>query len=316
MRKKYPFRKVIIWGHKPQAKRSRFHTSARRHTHSYIHEGFFRAFQFLGFETHWLDDDSSVGGVDFSDCLFLSEDQVDIQIPLDRRATYVIHHSSKSKYDEIGAKLLHLNNFTTEIENTESPVFGGPRLEVLDEVTYFDSNSRRLFQPWATDLLPPEIDSRILIPYRPETPYVNYVGTFKHDNLSTEASKFRRTIRHSGRSFRVFSAVDNLTSRHLVENSLISIDLRGDWHQEVGYIPCRIWKSLSYGKFIGSNSMKLEKIFGQRIAFAKTEDLFLTTIHGYMQVSPVDMAETVAWIRQHHTFANRATRILDCIVQA
>jgi hypothetical protein len=313
MYKKHPFRKVVIWGHKPHAAKSLLHTSVRRHTHSYIHEGFFRAFQFLGFETHWLDDHSPVEGFNFTDCLFLSEDQVDNRIPLDQKATYVIHHSSKSKYDDLGARLLHLNNFTTEIRNKQSPVFGGPSLEALDDVTYFDSNSRRLFQPWATDLLPPEIDPRILIPFNSEVTNVNYVGTFKHDNLSAEVSKFKGAIRHSGRKFRVFSAVDNITSRHLVENSFISIDLRGDWHQEVGYIPCRIWKSLSYGKFIGSNSMKLKEIFGQRVAFAKTEDLFSTTKLAYSQLSREDMSETVAWIRQHHTFVNRASRILDCL---
>jgi hypothetical protein len=53
---------AVIWGHK-------LHT----HTHSYVHEGFFRAFQYLGYRTHWLDDSDDVSGLDLAGAVFLTE---------------------------------------------------------------------------------------------------------------------------------------------------------------------------------------------------------------------------------------------------
>jgi hypothetical protein len=58
--------KVVIWGHK-------LHT----HTHSYIHEGFFRAFENLGYPTYWFDKLDDIADFDFSNTFFITEGQVD-----------------------------------------------------------------------------------------------------------------------------------------------------------------------------------------------------------------------------------------------
>ena len=62
---------AVVWGHKLFS-----------HTHSYVHEGFARAFQFLGYDVHWLDDTDDVSGIDFSGALFITEGQVDRRIPI------------------------------------------------------------------------------------------------------------------------------------------------------------------------------------------------------------------------------------------
>mgnify|MGYP006419383869 CR=1 FL=1 len=40
--------KVIIWGHKLHS-----------HTHSYIHDSFYKAFKFLGYNTYWFDENGN-----------------------------------------------------------------------------------------------------------------------------------------------------------------------------------------------------------------------------------------------------------------
>ena len=46
-------KKVVFWGHKPNPARNRL---GRKYTdtYSYIHQGFARAFEYLGYKVFWL----------------------------------------------------------------------------------------------------------------------------------------------------------------------------------------------------------------------------------------------------------------------
>ena len=77
--------KVIIWGHKLHS-----------HTHSYIHNSYFKAFKFLGYEVFWFDHNDDVSGFDFSNCIFFTEDQVKKGIPLRNDCKYIAHHIQPS----------------------------------------------------------------------------------------------------------------------------------------------------------------------------------------------------------------------------
>ena len=69
------FEKVIIWGHK-------LHT----HTHSYIHYGFYKAFKHLNYDVYWLNENDmnndKFKNFNFDNCLFITEGQVDKNIPM------------------------------------------------------------------------------------------------------------------------------------------------------------------------------------------------------------------------------------------
>jgi hypothetical protein len=94
----------------------------------------------------------------------------------------------------------------------------------------------------------------------------------------------------------------------------VSVDIRGDWHLERGCIPCRIWKSLSYGKPVGSNSPKLEAVFAGRVSIEPDEGSLLNaTAEGYQRMTPGEMRETVSWIRDGHTFVTRAATCLQVL---
>ena len=84
-----PFKKVVIWGHKLHS-----------HTHSYIHAAFYKAFNYLGYNTFWLDDSDLVDGIDFSSSLFITEGQVDKNIPLRADCRYILHNAYSAKYHD------------------------------------------------------------------------------------------------------------------------------------------------------------------------------------------------------------------------
>jgi len=131
-------KRVIVWGHKLHS-----------HTHSYIHSSYVRAFAAMGFETYWLDQNDSIGSTPLDGTLFFSEDQAKTGMPKRPDCFYVTHHFNESFLEELPKdRVLRLCNFVSQAKSHEK----------LGELSYFDSRTRSLYQPWATNLLPNEID--------------------------------------------------------------------------------------------------------------------------------------------------------------
>ncbi len=308
------FDSVVIWGHKPKS-RDRFgFLAASRHTHSYIHEGFYRAFRNLGYNTFWFDESTNIDGFDFSNTLFLTEDQVQVSIPLISTATYVLHHTPNEKYLDAGAKVLNLCNYVNFLESGKSFNYPSYTVSKLSELRFFDAHNKALYQPWATNLLPGEISADFVWKFSPTSRNVNYIGTTGHEDLPQRFKNFCKPIRRDGFDFKLYSSLDEITAQNYVENSRVSVDIRARWHIECGYIPCRIWKSLSYGKYIGSNSEGLREVFGDFVHFDSSEStLFHTTQEKYAGLNPKLSIDAMRWVQSHHTFINRAQSILEVL---
>lgn len=135
------FNKVVVWGHK-------LHT----HTHSYIHYGFVKAFKYMGYSVYWLDNNDDIQSIDFSNALFITEGQVDKNIPIRQDCFYIIHNCDSSKYSDLLAK--------GRCINLQVYVHWCLKKNVvkLDEFIYYDLQDKFIYMPWATDLLPYEID--------------------------------------------------------------------------------------------------------------------------------------------------------------
>ena len=138
-------KQVVIWGHK-------LHT----HTHSYIHNAFFKTFTHLGYKTVWLDNTDKITNVDFSRSLFLTEGQVDNNIPIREDCYYIIHNSDMDKYRTIPKdNILVIQVFSKDVIKRNEPK--------IDEFIYYNQSKNNenhsvLYMPWATDLLPEEIN--------------------------------------------------------------------------------------------------------------------------------------------------------------
>ena len=82
-----PYNKVVLWGHKLHS-----------HTHSYIHWGFKRAFERLGYKVYWLDKKDKISNLDLSNAIFITEGQVDQGMPLLKSSFYVLHNCNNPRY--------------------------------------------------------------------------------------------------------------------------------------------------------------------------------------------------------------------------
>lgn len=306
-------KKVIVWGHRPRPTLGIGKWKLASHTHSHIHAGYARAFEYLGFDVSWLPNRPSVKAEDLRDALVFTEGQEDSNLPISKAAFYVTHHCNDSKYLPLGQRRLRLQNYVHDLRGGSSYNYPGNRVVKLNDVTFLDEASWALYQPWATDLLPGE-----LIEIRNNFGRaINYVGTTNHDGIGPKFAAFKQAAGASGYVVRTFSGVSDAKAKRLVQKSALGVDIRGDWHIERGYIPCRLWKGLSYGRPMSSNSPLLQHVFGTRVAF--TDDphqLFQISVDHELREIRSARLENQAWVLKEHTFVNRAEKILEVLSNA
>lgn len=298
----------VIWGLK-------LHT----HTHSYVWLAFYRALRHLGARTLWLDSSDSLSGLDLGHTVFITSDMGDTGIPLSEDCFYVMHNCGDPKYAPLLEKrrCLYLQYF-----NGRTPGQGGER---LDEYTYFDG--RGLHQPWATDLLPHEIDAnKPAVAWNRDSRIINWVGTAtiqgrdrdRFSNL-TELGGFERACSENGIRFvrqglsqgQKVSPEDHI---RMVKESYMAPALVGGWQQETGYVPCRVFKNISYGQFGITNCPQVQQLFGGRLAFSP--DSYRLFYEARERLESATLAELHAQmdeVRDKHTYINRIQRILECV---
>ena len=298
------FKKVIIWGHKNDG-----------HTHSYIHHSYYKAFKALGYDTYFFEDNEArkLKDFDFEDCLFFTEDQAQHNIPLVKSAAYILHHTKLDKYDENGLRYISLGNYLKYCDEGVSAYLKDDTVEKVDDCTFWDGKNKILYQPWGTDLLPEEINTDDIVPFDEKKRVINYIGDIYGHNKEY-AQQFIQAAKAHKIKFKTGRNISFEKSVELVRDSYITVDIRGPWHIECGYLPCRVFKNISYGKFIGVNSENIHKIFGDYVAYsADAGKLFEVTEEAYKNMDRNKMKEAMEYVKAKHTFINRVNNLLKFV---
>ncbi|HEY2809983.1 MAG TPA: glycosyltransferase family A protein [Rhabdochlamydiaceae bacterium] len=292
------FDKVVIWGHKLHS-----------HTHSYIHNAFYLAFQNLGYRTYWFDDQDDVGDFDFSHALFLTEGQVDKKIPLRSDCKYMLHNCTDAKYQSLERK----NYFSFQVF-TDS-IFSVPNLEKVDSCIYRDLAGRCLYMPWATDLLPYEIDAiKTSIPSQIVVQQAAWVGTIgggKFGNVD-QLKPFIRACEENAIPFIAKQQMTREEHMQMLSSSYLAPAIVGQWQQEQGYIPCRIFKNISYGKMGITNSRHVWELFEKKIVYnPDTYQLFYDAQKKMETLTHKELFSLMDCVKTKHTYIQRGKLLLD-----
>lgn len=320
--------KIIIWGYP-------MHT----HTHSYTHDGFRRGFERLGHEVHWFHDDDYPEDFDFGNCLFFTEGYASSKIPLVDTSTYFVHCCvDPFKYIDAGCRIVDVRYNNSEINDVNySYVTDRENYVRLDKCSYYqkDASSNQLatkwrkreetyeavYMSWATHLMPEDInfeDMKI-----PRERKVHYLASISESNVN-QINPFVRACRDSGIEFVHNNPWSNSLSweehKKLIQKSWINPDIRGVGlgddnpdtgcnHLKTGYIPCRIFKNISYGQVGASNSKAVYDLFDEAIVYSSdTYDLF-----GHVEAN-MDNWDLIKFqmneVKENHTFINRCQSLL------
>jgi len=298
-----PFNKVIIWGHK-------LHT----HTHSYIHYAFHKTFSYLGYNTYWLDNNDDVSNFNFSNALFITEGQVDGKIPLRSDCYYILHNCDQTKYNGLYNNVMFLQTYTNECLNKD--------VEKLDDCIYAQYSTRYLYMPWATDLLPYEINvvKNSLYDIKKQK-IVYYNGTIWGEFFGNinEIEPFMKACQENNILFEHNPPcnISNEFNFQTISSAYMAPAIVGTWQKEKGYIPCRIFKNISYGQMGITNSKTVFDLFKEKIIYnPNTYELFYDAQRNIENGNMKQILELMDFVKEKHTYINRIDSLLSFFNEA
>jgi len=334
------FKHVIVWGFP-------LHT----HTHSYIHAMWFKVFK-EGFNksTYWFDDNNFPNEFDYSECIFITEGYADKNVPIVSTSVYFVHNAiSPEKY--ISARLIDIRFNVLEIHdvNHDFNLNDGTHEKIIylsNETKYEKIYSNKdihvskrgnevkpinyecIYLYWATDLLPHEFDFNNI--YSEKSNSIHYVGSptgsVNYTNFKNECEKINiRFISHNPWQ----TPLSFEENRRLMKLSLLCPDFRpcgsqndtdmfgiknGKNHMEIGYLPCRILKAISYGHLGVTDSPHVKKVLGEHVVYNENMKFLLEKSleerHNYSRI-----LDAMKYIQDNHTYVHRARDLVRSILQ-
>jgi hypothetical protein len=292
--------KVVLWGWKDHF-----------NTFHYIHFAYNRTFKYLGYDVYWFDDNTDISNFDFKNTLFFTEGQVDKNIPLRDDCFYVLHNCDQKKYKELlnRNKCIQMQTYTDDVLKYNYSKLG--------ECIYADYEGKCIYFHWPTDLLPHEIEkNKPNVAFNSESKFVHWVGTIGGEYFGNidQIAPFKSACLDNGITFTNRMLVSQEENINLIQQSYMAPTIAGKWQFEVGYVPCRITKNISYGQMGITNSPRIYELFDRKIIFnTSTYDLF-SDAKQYLEKMPVsELHSLMDYVKENQTYINRINTIIDFI---
>lgn len=319
------YSKVIIWGHPLYS-----------HTHSYIHEAYYRAFKSMGYDVYWFHDEDYPEDFDYTNCLFIGEGFADKKIPINDTSCYLIMYCpSPIKYQEAGRYIdirMSAVNFKDHIQeysldkNTATKIgpacyFVPKTLEKVkvknDYVDYEMNDCDKVYIAWATNLLPDEFEEDDIYLERENAIY--FFGTISAHGVCENYSNWQPFLKacngnqiefiHNDPWQNPVSMCDLIVN---TQKSLLGIDIRGPEHLKQGLLTCRVFKNISYGHLGLTNSKAVYKeLEGNCIYNENTEELFYDGVKNRKNYKLI--SDGMKFVQENHTYINRVNSLLSIL---
>lgn len=319
------YSKVIIWGHPLYS-----------HTHSYVHEAYYRAFKSLDYDVYWFHDEDYPQDFDFTNCLFIGEGFADKKIPINDTSCYLImycpspiKYQNAERYIDIRMSAVNFKDHIQEYSlNKDTAIKLGPacyfepktseKVKVKNNyVDYEMDDYDKIYISWATNLLPDEFEEEDVYLERENAIY--YCGTISAQGECENYSNwepFIKTCHKNGIQFIHNDPWANPLSMGdvivLTQKSLLGVDIRGPKHLQQGLLTCRIFKNMSYGHLGLTNSQSVyEELDGNCIFNTNTEQLFYDGIENKNNYNLIKNG--MNYVKENHTYINRINSILSIL---
>jgi hypothetical protein len=331
--------KIIIWGAKLDT----------GHTHGFIHEALYRAGQYLGYPTYWLDNRDNVADDFFDNALVITEQWLVFQngmsnkMPLNKTATYIVHYlGNKGPVEgnpgadmylgKVG-KLIDFrfaNNWGMDgvPDKNYAYIFEQEKYTPINDGTSFyekGENYDNFYSIWATDIMPNEIDFESRFTPFHEPKFAFFGGTISQgwgnqdDGNASYVIPFAEECQKNGVQFIHNDPRQNPLTvpqmREAVLKSYLPIDIRPKNHLANKYVPCRSIKNCSYGQLVITNSPSVYEFFDGEAAYSSDpKELF--EIANRMQSDPKTkdlILNQMKKVKDKHTYVSRLNDMISAV---
>ena len=301
-------KKIIIWGHIPDS-----------HTHSYVHLGFAKAFSSIDYDVVWYDDSSEYANEDLTDSIVIAEKNQCKYMPYEKSSKYFIHNIEDGFYNQSKYDGDNVYNLLVYHENYN----WNENVKQINDFSWYDDTTKTVAIMWGTDLLPDEIEKQNEVLFDNSKQNVNYIGTLSQENsqslLNVVSKNNKRFVNYGGytgvRSKKTsYGFVDSDEMIELTKDSYLNFDIRQKCHIDNGFIPCRLFKTMSYGCWIGTNSEKISKFFDGRMTInSNISDLYYQTEEDSKNSTKEIIRDNMNYVKNNHTYLNRIDTLLSIL---
>lgn len=245
---------VVIWG-------LRFSNAS----HRFIHGGWFQTLKRAGFKVRWLDDLPLNQAFVPRGAIVFGVDIASRWLPVRSDCWYVLHNLGDT---ELGQRIVSFSRgfINVQVWTNRDPQ---SRDEVLLPAVHYDPKSRTIFQPWGTPFAPVSWtdprDSVLL--KRSETEFwIGSIWDNEHGEGNAEViAEWDRELDNQGITFVPTNrSIADAPSRYgrVIRQSAFGASIVGVWQRDNGYLPCRVFKNLSFGRLPVSNGVEIDRVFG------------------------------------------------------
>lgn len=309
--------KVIIWGLKDT-----------NHTHKYIHDAFYKAFTYMEYDTYWVNSIKELkvspensfilySGIKYEEFSFHSIEEP----PILKNCFYCLHNCDSNIITQI-KNLCGSNNLLNIQVYTRDCISKSDKLK-NKKLTYLEKDRNTLFFPWGTNLLPSEIDKNIENYDKINT---NNIYSFRHiGSMSQGWSKpyniLYSKLKKMGIPFETKGGWPNNVSEEesvlFLQKSTFLPSLQFKWQLDKEYIPCRIFKTISYGKFGITNNSKVNELFDNKLIYSSNiRELIIKSIN--FEKQPYNTKKNIVVnlmndVKNNHTYVSRIETIFNVI---
>lgn len=289
--KKKRYNKFVIWGLRNV-----------NNTYRYIHNHFYTTLKKLNTKVVWVDDEKKHDSMIEKNDIVISVNIAGYNLPLKKDVYYCLHNFDNTIHNKIKpSHNIRLQVYTNAAENAE---------EKWNEVTLFDKKTRTLYQPWGTNLLPWEFKKPV---FNSKSPFVFWIGSVWNNELNQgnikEIRMLKKVLSKEKLKFIHLQNIPDFLNVFFVRMSRIAPAIAGKWQVDNNYLPCRMFKNISYGQLGISNVKKINDLFeGYSIKGNNIEEL----IENSLKLNPNKYKEMVLGqqeIVKKHTYLNKLINI-------
>ncbi len=296
---------IIVWGLK-----------TKRHSHRFIHQGFYENFYGLADSVEWLDDSPRINLSPFKKRLIFASGMASKHLPILPNTDYVLHNVHLSHAQEFAAEVLNSRVLRLQVYTNTAT---GTLISSLPNVK-FDKEISTLFQPWGTPLINNNW-LRIIEKNTGQTEYwvgsiwnnkagqgnLEAVGRYK-EALAAHGFRFRRI----GGSRLTRSGLSETKAAEYLRTSPVGAAIVGDWQSNHGYVPCRLFKNIAAGVPPNSNA-DFRGMLGSAQLFSPVVGDLVSLVRNESEKSKQNRLTLAQDSIIEYTYKNSINRIFNCL---
>lgn len=301
--------RLVIWGLKNVY-----------HTHRHIHQAFYKNAKKLGYEVIWIEDDKKNQKLILPGDIIIASNVVgkmvteklkieDYNLPIRNDVKYCLHN-----YKDIFIEKLNKNNYIKlQVYNKKYE----ENSIKIDEFRYFNTNTKTLYQPWGTDLLYQEFKK----PTFNKNKFVFWIGSVwnneKNQGNIKQINELKNILIKNKLRFIQLRFIPNFLNIFFIRISRIAPAIAGQYQVDVNYLPCRMFKNISYGQLGITNVQKFSDILGDSFIINSDQNTEMV-INKVLTLSSDEYKKEVLLQQEkikNYTYKESIKNIIQCLNQ-